>query len=380
MSTLDGPREQIAALDREIVRLIAKRMEVARSVGETKKAAGKPLRDWRVEKQVIDRAVKQAEELGLDVGLIQGVMRSLVAESRAQQERLHYSRYTGTAQEILIIGGLGRMGQWFTRFFQDQGHRVWIYDPADRQTDFPRVSTIREGLTKASFALVAGPLASVPHAIDEITDHRYGGTVFDIASLKGHLTPAIERARDRGVSITSIHPMFGPVARTLSDKVFCVCDCGDTTATQRVVRFIEDTAATIVHLSLEEHDRIATYVLGLSHLMNVVFTGVLADSGMPIERLNSVGSTTFHSQMETTSTVIQENPDLYFAIQQCNPNTQELYHSVRQVFEAISGAVLDDDPESFARRMDRGRRWVNADESDKDARTLTGAGSRGQQP
>lgn len=360
MTTLQGPRERMAELDREILRLIAERMEIARSIGQAKRAAGKPLRDWEIEKQVLNRAARTASELGIDAEMAQAVMQSLIEGSRVEQERLHYSVYEGSAQDILVVGGCGKMGQWFSRFFQDQGHRVWVYDPVDPISGLPTVASLEEGLAKTSFAVIAVPLQATPAVIKSIAGMEYEGTVFDIASLKGQLVPAISEARDRGVSIASIHPMFGPAARTLADKVICLCDCGDSQATRSVLRLLEGTAATIVRLSLEEHDRVVTYVLGLSHLINLLFTEVLAESGISYERLKHVGSTTFLSQLATTVTVIQENPDLYYSIQRCNPNTAELYDRLRRAMAAITEAVLSGDSGAFSKMMGKCREWIHA--------------------
>ena len=200
--------------------------------------------------------------------------------------------------------------------------------------------------------------------IEELAEARYGGVVFDIASLKGHLKPAIARARDAGLAVTSVHPMFGPGARSLADQVICVCDCGCGEATRRVEAFFTDTAATLVKLSLDEHDRIVSYVLALSHLTNLVFAKVLMNSGKTFAELNRVGSTTFHSQMKTTSTVIQENPDLYYSIQRINPFSQELCEALRQSVEDVAGWIRAGDHDAFVRMMQTGRKWMLGDDVD----------------
>jgi chorismate mutase/prephenate dehydrogenase len=158
--------------------------------------------------------------------------------------------------------------------------------------------------------------------------------------------------------------MFGPGARSLADQVICVCDCGNSEATRRVEAFFTDTAATLVKLSLEEHDRIVSYVLALSHLTNLVFTKVLMDSGKAFEDLNRVGSTTFHSQMKTTSTVIQENPDLYYSIQRVNPFSQELCEALRRGIDEVSGWIGDGDRDAFVEMMQSGRKWMLGDDVD----------------
>jgi chorismate mutase/prephenate dehydrogenase len=362
MKRLEILRASMRDLDRAILQLIAARMETAKVIGELKKSERIPLRDWNVERAVLDGAVETAEELGLSQQMSRAVMQLLVAESRAEQERASFSTYRGTAESILIIGGRGKMGRWFADFFGNQGHRVGIHDARSNGAD-EGAATLQSALEGTSCVLIATPLDVVPSIIEQLAEVGYAGTVFDIASLKGHLKPAIAKARRAGLALTSIHPMFGPSARTLADQVICVCDCGDSEATGKVEGFFSGTAATLVKLSLDEHDRIVSYVLGLSHLTNLVFTKVLMESGTPFAQLNRVGSTTFHSQLTTSSTVIQENPDLYYAIQRLNPFSAELCESFRRGFEAIAGWIRDEDRQAFVEMMQAGKRWMMGDDT-----------------
>jgi len=244
---------------------------------------------------------------------------------------------------------------------------VSVYDPAARSAEAGNgpaaVFSLAEGLSETSFALIAVPLPVVADVIDELTRLGYGGTICDIASLKSHLKPALQRARAAGLALTSIHPMFGPGARTLSDQVICVCDCGDAEATRRVEAFFADTAATLVRLSLDEHDRIISYVLGLSHLTNIVLAKVLMESGRTFDQLNRVGSTTFHSQMATTGTVIREDPELYYAIQRLNPFSTDLLSAFQRELATVADWIRNDDRAAFVAMMRAARRWMADDDA-----------------
>lgn len=354
MSSLDILRAQMQEVDRQILQLVGRRLELAASIGEAKRAAGLPLRDYDVERRVLERGTQVAGEMGVAPELSRSLLQLLIAGSRVHQERETYATYRGEAENILIIGGRGKMGRWFADFFGNQGHNVTSWDIVNGGDP----SSLEQCLAASSFVLVATPLDRVADSIIEVIEHLYRGIVFDIASLKGHLKPAIAGARDRSLHITSIHPLFGPGATTLSDKVICICDCGDTEATARVERFFSDTAATLVRLSLDEHDRIMAHVLGLSHLINLLFTRTLMAGGLPFERLQRVGSTTFHSQMVTTATVVRDNPELYYAIQKLNPFTPEMYAALRTEMDILLGSVTAGDEAGFEESMRACRAWM----------------------
>ena len=362
---LEQLRRRIRNLDAALLSLVAERMELAREVGRAKRDLGIPLRDFEVEKRVLDRASGSAGDLGLAPELARTVMRQLIDEACRLQEIEHFSAYTGESESILVVGGAGKMGRWLTRFFESQGHRVRVHDlPEASGDDFPRVASLPAGLADSTMVFVAVPLDRVAATIDEIAAAGYRGLVCDVASLKEHLRPALERARAAGVAVTSIHPMFGPGARTLSDKVICVCDCGAPAATERVTALFRDTAVTLVPMSLERHDEIAAYVLGLSHLVNLLFARVLAESGLSYRELSEVGSTTFRRQFGTTVSVALENPSLYYSIQRANRFSERVYREVERAAADWIGWVERGEPDPFAGGMESVRRWIGEDRSE----------------
>ncbi|RLI47857.1 MAG: hypothetical protein DRP09_22015 [Candidatus Thorarchaeota archaeon] len=358
MQLLDKLREEVKVVDREIMRLVGKRVALVRAIGEEKREKGIPLRNWEVEKSVMENVEHSAEEFDITVSLVKSIMHRLVEESRIEQERLHYSACTEDEENILIIGGRGEMGRWFCSFFQNQGHNPSVYDLSGVSKQFKSYRNLQTGLQENSFILIATPLDQISLVINDITELGYKGVVFDIASLKAHLRDSINHARENGISITSIHPMFGPYTRTLSDKVICLCDCGDDEANERVKSLFQNTSADIVRLTLEEHDHLISYVLGLSHIINVVFIKSLVNSGYTYSQLKNVASTTFLAQMETVQSVIEENPLLYYAIQRLNPFKEELYKNLKEAVDCVITAVLKGDGKKFSRIMEQGRRWL----------------------
>jgi chorismate mutase/prephenate dehydrogenase len=364
---LDRLRRRIRNLDAALLGLMAERMELAREVGQEKRGAGIPLRDFEVEKRVLARAAASAETLGLAPDLARGVMRQLVEEACRVQEIDHFSRYSGAAESILVVGGAGKMGHWLVRFFETQGHRVLIFDPAPAPRSgagAESVPTLGAGLAAASMVFVAVPLDRMSAAVEEIVGLGWKGLLCDVASVKEHLRPALEAARANGVAVTSIHPMFGAGARTLSDKVICLCDCGVPEATDRVAALFRETAVTLVPLSLERHDEIASYVLGLSHFLNLLFARVLATSGLSFAELAAVGSTTFHSQFATTESVVRENPRLYYEIQRSNRFSERVYREVEKAAADWIGWVEESDPERFAEAMVGLTGWLDGKPAD----------------
>lgn len=70
MSDLGELREQIDALDKELLKTLAKRMEVVDAIGKYKKANGLELRDDQRFQALLSGQLARAEDLGLPGGLV----------------------------------------------------------------------------------------------------------------------------------------------------------------------------------------------------------------------------------------------------------------------------------------------------------------------
>jgi chorismate mutase/prephenate dehydrogenase len=149
--------------------------------------------------------------------------------------------------------------------------------------------------------------------------------------------------------------MFGPNDVGLSGRHILFVDVGDKQAIAEARALFAHTAADCVELSLEEHDEVMAWVLGLSHLVNIAFAGALARSGEAVPLLRKISSSTFNAQLEVATNVVSENPHLYYEIQQGNANSAEVSRHFRAVLDELVGAVAEKDEEIFIRLMHAAR-------------------------
>jgi chorismate mutase/prephenate dehydrogenase len=279
-----------------------------------------------------------------------------------QDETRERARATGAAQaqKILIVGGRGRMGLWLSEFFESFGHAVSHYDPSATAapSPYPLVADLETQAAVHDVVAIAAPISATPELIRRLTASRTEALVFDICSLKTPLVAAIRDAAAAGLRITSVHPMFGPQVAVLAGRNIIICDTGDPELTARTRQLFEGTTASLVDIPLERHDRLMSYVLGLSHLTNLVFAQVLAASGEPFQQLSAVSSTTFNAQLGVAAPVAAENPDLYYEIQAENRFTPELVAALAQALAAYGDAIAARDRGAFKALMDAGRRYL----------------------
>jgi chorismate mutase len=82
---LDRLRAEIDAVDRDIVDAFARRVRIARRIGDLKEAAGQPVLDPSREAAVVRRAAERARGAGLDEEAVREVFWKLVGLSRRTQ-------------------------------------------------------------------------------------------------------------------------------------------------------------------------------------------------------------------------------------------------------------------------------------------------------
>lgn len=353
-------RAQLDQIDRDLVRLAAERQRIVAEIGASKRGSGRPLRDFRREKEVLDNVRGHAREAGIDPELAAGLLELLIAASLTRQEQDTVRALSqGGGKRALVIGGSGRMGAWFARFLDAQGYAVEIADPSANDAGFAQRANWDAGELEHDLIVVATPLRAATQILAGLALRRPPGIVFDLGSIKTPLRGSLQALTDAGVRATSIHPMFGPSANVLAGRHVVLIDCGDRAALETARSLFSSTTAITVEMDLDEHDRLIALVLGLSHALNIAFTAALAGSGIAAERLKAVSSTTFGAQLGIAAAVARENPHLYFEIQSLNQHNGPALTALDEAVHALLAAVRNGDEASFVALMQQGRDYLH---------------------
>jgi len=345
-------RHRLDEIDTGIIDLIAERQAMVTTIAEHKLKTGLPLRHYAREREVIDRGMKRAKTRGLDGSIARDILQTLIHHSLSNQEthKLVQSDH-GQGQRALVIGGLGRMGVWMSRYLDMVGYNVDIADQMAGETPFNRVENWQSVVNDYDLIVVAVPLRPSNDILLRLAELRPECLVFDIGSLKSPMREGLDAMRQSGCRVCSVHPMFGPDEIGLSGRHILFVDVGSQRAIAEARALFAHTAADCVELSVEEHDEVMAWVLGLSHLVNIAFAGALAQSGEAVPLLKQISSSTFNAQLNVATQVVSENPHLYYEIQQGNDNTAEVSEHFRKVLDEIITAVAEKNEAVFTRYM-----------------------------
>jgi len=358
--TLEDLRQRMNDLDRQLMQLVAERQELSEEVARVKRATGRPTRDYEREREVILGVRAAAAERGVSGELAEQLLRLLIRSSLTTQEQASVIAHgAGSGRRALVIGGAGKMGGWFVSFLASQGFSVEVADPAPAvAAGAKQVQDWRRTDLKHDYIVLATPLGITDAILRDLALRRPPGVIFDVGSLKSPLRAGLLALKSHGCKVTSVHPMFGPDTQLLSGRHVVFVDLGNDVALAGARELFAPTMAEQVVMSLDDHDRLIAYVLGLSHALNIAFFTALADSGEAAPRLARMSSTTFDAQLDVATRVAQDSAELYYEIQSLNDYGAESLEALSQAIERLRTAVLSQDHDTFVALMRRGRDYL----------------------
>jgi chorismate mutase/prephenate dehydrogenase len=336
--SLEDLRQALTSIDRQIVELIADRQKVVDDIGKSKQSTGRATRDYEREKDVLDSAREHAGSLGVDPNLAEEILTSLIRASLTHQERSRVeAQAAGDGRRALIIGGAGKMGGWFVDYFSSQGFLTVIADTSVKPGP-GKCRDWRQAGTDYDVIVVATPMAVSGQVLADLAELKPEGLI--------------------GCKVASLHPMYGPDTELLSGRHLIFVDAGCPEATIEAKALFSATMVEELDMSLDDHDRLIAYVLGLSHALNIAFFTALAESGEAAPKLAKLSSTTFDAQLLVSGAVAHDNPRMYFEIQNLNDFGMDPLDALCESAARIREVVADGDEEGFVELMHKGREYL----------------------
>jgi chorismate mutase/prephenate dehydrogenase len=338
---LNDLRTQIDALDRDLLRTLARRAALVAEVAEVKRREGLRIRDPEREAAVLREWLERAQSLGLPVDEVEAIVRLLLRASRDQQAALRAEvPVDEPTRTVAVIGGAGRMGRRLVQLFADLGHTVLV---ADVDTPLAPVEATRA----ADVTVVSVPIDRTEAVIREVGPHvPPRGLLMDVTSLKAAPLQAMLEATSAAVLGT--HPLFGPGVHTLQGQRVVLCrGRGDMWAAW-VTRMLEARGLLVVEAEAEAHDRIMALVQVLTHFQTQVMGVALARLGVPLADTLPFTSPSYLLELYVTARHFGQDPALYGPIEMRNPRTEMVTAAFQAAAQEVAAVLATGDQTRFA--------------------------------
>ena len=213
-------------------------------------------------------------------------------------------------KKIAIIGVNGKMGKWFANYFHKMGFEVVGFDTQNeiKEKYIIQGSSLVGAILKTDYVLLATPTKNTPEIIRLIAkEMKRGSYLIEISSHKSKTAQTLLKMPDK-VQPVCIHPMFGPGTKKLDGKNIVIVPIKDAKKELEITKLLFPSA-NFVTIDAAEHDKKIAVILGLTHLINIVFANILAKDEK-ISLTKKMSGTTFKAQKIITESILTESPEL----------------------------------------------------------------------
>jgi len=213
-------------------------------------------------------------------------------------------------KSISIIGAGGKMGKWFVKFFLANGYQVIGYDIENEIKDKAviKAESLVGAILKADYVMLCTPTRRTPEIIRLIAkEMKRESYLIEISSQKSKTAASLSKMPAK-VNPLCIHPMFGPGTKKIIGQHIISIPIKDAKKELSVAKSLFP-GANFVTIDVIEHDKKIAVILGLTHLINVVFANILAKDDK-ITLTEKMSGTTFKAQKILTESIMTESPEL----------------------------------------------------------------------
>ncbi|SES76743.1 prephenate dehydrogenase [Methanococcoides vulcani] len=261
--------------------------------------------------------------------------------------------------KMLIIGGTGGMGQWFTRFFLRHGYEVIVWGSSGKteiadQMGVEFATDLDREIREADVVIITVPIDITARVIKETAPKmKQGSLIMDLTSIKAEPVNAMRKYAPEGVEILGTHPMFGPSIPTLQGQIVIMsptegrCDKWFPIMHE----LFEESGAHIEIIDPQEHDQFVSVVQGLTHFAYITIGTTFKSLDFDVSKSRRFMSPVYEIMVDFVGRILGQNPYLYAHIQMKNDQVLKVHEAFINECNVLSDIVREEDTEAFCKKM-----------------------------
>ena len=249
--------------------------------------------------------------------------------------------------EIGIVGGHGKMGRWFHRYFEELGYSVSV---ADLDTQL-----MAEYLApRCDVLLVAVPLQHTVEVVRNVGHLiRDDALLMDIASIKSEVLRTMLEVSSS--SVIGTHPLFGPGEPNITGQTVVLCPGRGRKWQDWLNNLLLESGAQVEVVEPEVHDFYMAVVQGLTHFSTLVLGLTIDSLGMDLKSLKRFATPAFHRRLMEISHLLDQDADLHAAMPMLNSTYGVFFREFERIIFELKRVIAKKDVEEFMRLFDEAR-------------------------
>ncbi len=352
MHPLNPIREQIDQLDQQLIQLLAQRLALVAEVGKIKHQYGLPIYAPDRESAMIDARRKEAENYGVPADLIEDVLRRVMRESYASENKYGFKTVNPAIRKMVVVGGRGKLGGLFARYFANSGYKVDVLDKAD----WDNAAQILHG---ADVVIVSVPIAQTLTILDALKPYLTEEMVLaDLTSVKAQ--PLAKMLEIHQGAVVGLHPMFGSDIASFAKQVVACCHGRFAERYQWLLEQIQIWGAKIEQIDAQEHDHAMTYIQALRHFSTFAYGLHLSQQPVKLSQLLALSSPIYRLELAMIGRLFAQDGALYADIIADKPENLAVIASLKQSFADSLAFFEQQDKQGFIQAFENVHQWFGA--------------------
>ncbi|MEZ8203681.1 bifunctional chorismate mutase/prephenate dehydrogenase [Vibrio splendidus] len=299
---LNELRDQIDAVDKQMLDLLAQRLALVEKVGEVKSEHGLPIYVPEREAAMLASRRQEAEKIGVPPQLIEDILRRTMRESYASEKDSGFKCLNPELRSVVIVGGNGQLGGLFGRMFKLSGYEVKILG----SQDWDKADEI---LYNAGLVVVTVPIHLTEGVIAKLGNLPSDCILCDLTSIKSKPLQAMMNMHQGPV--VGLHPMFGPDVPSLAKQVIVYSDGRGSESYQWLLNQFGIWGASLCQMDAAEHDHGMTLIQALRHFTSFAYGLHLSKENPNIDQLLKLSSPIYRLEIAMVGRLFAQDPNLY---------------------------------------------------------------------
>ena len=342
-------RSQIDEVDRELVELLARRLQLVSQVGEVKGRHGLPIYAPEREATMIAAKRALAEEQGVPPGLVEDVLRRCMREAYTHEKNMGFTRQAPDLGPVVVVGGAGRMGALFGRMLRLSGYEVRV---VEQEHSPEEVAGLVEG---AGLVLVSVPIHETVRVVRSLPPLPADCLLADLTSTKRDVMEAMLEVHPGPV--LGLHPMFGPDVDSFAKQVVAYVPGRGPDASNWLLEQIRLWGARMHRVDAEEHDHAMGLIQALRHFSTFAYGAHLAHEDRDLPTLLALSSPIYRLELIMVGRLFAQDPGLYYDIITASQDAMEVITRYHQRYGQAIELLRSGDRDAFVAQFEQVGDW-----------------------
>lgn len=342
-------RDQIDLCDQELIDILVKRAGFVAEVGKVKSTYGLPIYVPEREQAMLSKRRDEAQNKGLNPELIEDILRRVMRESYSSENDHGFKCVNTDIKKIVIVGGNGKLGGLFARYFRSSGYTVAILDVDDWDN-------VTEIMQDAKLVIVSVPIDLTCQTIAKLEPFLNEDMLLvDFTSVK--TAPINAMLKHHKGAVVGLHPMFGPDIKNFAKQVIVCCAGRDSEKAQWLLQQFSIWGAKICKVNCFDHDHSMSYIQALRHFATFVNGLHLARQNIRLDTILELSSPIYRLELMMIGRLFAQDANLYADIIMDKDENIAVINSLQQAFDQALKIIQNKDKDEFMATFNMVKNW-----------------------